>query len=231
MNPLVSVLIPTRGRTGSMLEAVASFWDMAENPEQVEVIVRVHEDDPGTVAWALDHKSRVRVVIGDSERGYGSMDHFANCMAAVSNGDWLFGASDDFRMLTRGWDRLVREALKDPRREMKLLTAKVVSWPESRIGIMSRGLYRAIGHLGMTEYADCYVDSLTHFAGVQEKVAIEMSETGLLPPVPRDRLKTWAEYRSAETAWCFDLDKRKLGAALGREITEKWTPLQAPEKP
>lgn len=232
VRPVCSVLIPTRGRPQVLLATIDSFLRTATEPERIEVILRVHDDDEETRSL-LSRKllNHVRVVIGDSEDGYGSTDKFINCLAAVANGDWLFPAADEFTMLTSGWDNLIRMRLSEPRREPWLLTAKVVQWPQSRIAIMSRGLYHALGHMGRTGYADCYIDSLTHFAGIQEPVGIELSEGGLPPPVPRDRLKDWAVYRSEETAWQFNVDKLKLGAVLKRPIREKWTPLNAPEQP
>jgi len=233
MNPLCSLLIPTRGRPESLQGAIDSFLGKASEPHRVEVVVRVHEDDVPTSWWTGSRDKRIRVVMGDSAEGYGSMDKFLNCIAAVAEGDWLFGVADDFRMLTQDWDRIIEARLKHPRQELRVLTAKVVGWPNSRIAIMSRGLYHAVGHMGRTEYADSYMDSLTHFAGLQEAVPILMEhfQGGLPPPVPRDRAKTWAVYRSHETAHDFRVDKTKLGAVIGRPITEKWTPLNAPEAP
>jgi hypothetical protein len=99
---------------------------------------------------------------------------------------------------------------------------------------MSRGLYRTLGHFGHTCFADCYIDSLTHFAQLQVASGLEVRDEGLPPPGDRTHetwMVNWANYRSAETAWCFDADKKKLGAVMGKPITVKWTPLDAPERP
>ncbi len=232
MSPLVSVMIPTRSRIESLTKTIASFLEMAAAPDRVEILVRVHEDDPATRTWAEGRDKRIRVVMGDTEQGYGSIHKFINCLAAVSNGDWLTSMSDEFTMLTQGWDELVRQQPLNPRKECRLLTAKIRHWPESRIGIMSRGLYRAVGHFGMTEFCDSYIDSLTHFAGIQVPVPIELQEGAQGPVLPRDRQRTWSQdYRSQETADCFAMDKIKLGAVLGKPITVKWTPLDAPDSP
>jgi hypothetical protein len=231
MRPVCSVLIATRGRVAKLEETIGAFFEMAREPDKVEMIVRVHDDDPETLEWSRKRDQHIRVVIGDTEQGYGSIDHFTNCMAAVSNGDWLFPSSDEFKMLTQDWDVVLKGWLADPRKELLLLTAKVATWPDSRIGIMSRGLYRVIGHFGMTEYADCYIDSLTHFAGLQARCDIRLQEGALGPVLPRDRARTWAEYRSEWVAHCFEVDKIKLGAVMGKLIAVKWTPMDAPEKP
>ncbi len=232
MSPLVSVLIATRGRVASLNKTIASFLEMAQAPDGVEILVRVHEDDPETRAWAEGRDKRIRVVMGDTEQGYGSVYKFYNCLAAASNGDWLFPSADEFTMMTQGWDEMVRPQLQCPRKECRCLTAKIVGWPQSRIQIVSRGLYRAVGHLGMTEFGDSYLDSLTHFAELQVPVPIELQEGRQMPVLPRDRQRTWSQdYKSQETADCFIMDKIKLGAVLGKPITVKWTPLDAPDSP
>lgn len=229
--PIVSVLMPTRGRVDTMQETVASYFEKATAPAQVEMLVRVHEDDAETRAWMDSRDKSIRVVMGDTERGYGSCDHFLNCLAAVSNGDWLWPCADDHRMLTQGWDEVLRQRLPEPRKTPMLLTAKVANWPNGRVPVMSRGLYRALGHMGLTGFADCYVDSLTHFAGLQEISGIEVQDKVLPPVCDRQTMEHWAIYKSAETAHCFEMDKKKLGVVLGKPIKVSWTPLDAPERP
>lgn len=229
--PVVSVLIPTRGRVARLEKTLAALWAKATDPTRVEIIVHVHEDDPETRAWAERRDKRVRMVMSDTAGGYGSVYKYINALASVSDGDWLMTMSDEYTILTEGWESILHKRLAQPRKECLLLTAKVTAWPDSRSAIMSRGLYHAIGHMGMTEYGDCYIDSLTHFAELQEKSGIEYEEGAMGAVCPRNRMKTWGEYRSRAVADCFEMDKKKLGAVLGKSITVNWTPLDAPEKP
>ncbi len=228
--PVVSLLMPTRSRTKMMQETVATYLEKATVPDHVEVIVRVHEDDLETVEWASKRDKRIRVVIGDTEKGYGSMDHFCNCMAAVSNGNWLWPAADDHQMLSQGWDEVLAQWPVDPRRTPMLLTAKVANWPDGRIPVMSRGLYSVLGHMGHTQFADCYMDSLTHFAGIKHVSGLEVRDVGLGDVVPRRVMEGWAIYKGVENCWCFEMDKKKLGAVLGKSLGN-WTPEQAPALP
>lgn len=232
--PLVSVMVPTRSRLKTMLNTISRFRELAKDPSRVEIIVRVHQDDPETLEWALGKHDGVRVVIGDTEEGYGSMDKFINCMATVSNGDWLWPGGDDHTLLSQDWDEVLAKRLARPREELLLFLGKVINWPNGRVPVMSRGLYRALGHFGHTCFCDCYIDSLTHFAGLQEWSGLEVRDEGLPPPGDRSCptwMGHWAVYRSAETAHCFEMDKRKLSCLMGKPITVKWTPLDAPEFP
>lgn len=230
MTPICSVLMPTRNRPELLQDSIDSFLQLAFHPQQVEIIVRVHDDDYGTLAWAGRRDRKVRVVIGDTEQGYGSLHKFMNCVAAMSDGDWLWPAGDDSRMLTAGWDRLLREHTLMPRETCTVLLPTVTNFPGRRYLVLSRGFYRALGHMGLTPHCDCYIDSLSHFAGVQEHIDIELED--MRPPYvsERDVPKTWAEYRSKESAHCFDVDKRKLGAVLGKNLGT-WTTSDAPAVP
>ena len=230
MTPLVSVLIPTRGRVAALQRTLASFWERALDPTRVEMIVRAHEEDEETRAWALGRDKRVRVVIGDTEKGYGSTDHYINCLAAVSNGDWLWPCADDHSVQTTHWDEVLAKRLREPRRAHALLTAKVVNWPDGRIPIVSRGFYRLLGHMGHTGFADCYLDSLAHFAGITEVSGLEVRDEGLPPTGDRATMENWAVYRGDENCWCFEQDKQKVGAVLKRKMAA-WTPREAPERP
>jgi hypothetical protein len=212
-------------------ETVASFLDRAQAPERVEVVVRVHEDDPETMEWALQRrdKKRIRLLVGDTELGYGSVDHFVNGLAAVCNGDWLWPGADDHKMQTSGWDECLRTALRAPRQELLLAVARVNNWPNGKVPILSRGLYTVLGCIGRTQFADTYVDSLTHFAGLQRRIPVEVRDDGLAGG-DRNALAGWAIYKGPENCWAFEQDKRKLGAVLGRSLGG-WTPAEAPATP
>lgn len=234
MTPICSVLVPTRRRRALLATVIESFLDTAASPDRVEILVRVHEDDQSTMEWVTWPRAKqVRVMIGDTEDGYGSIYKFLSCLAVMANGDWIWMGSDDTVMLTQGWDRILEECLGAQKAvdTCRMVTPLIVNCPQSTIPILSRGYYHALGHVGVCPHEDCYIDTLAHFAGIKSKVAIQTKNDNPEWTAARDIKKTWARYRSAETARLFEMDKRKLSAVLGRKITEKWTPLDAPEEP
>lgn len=223
--PICSILIPSRNRPQALQAAIDSFLATAADPSQVEIIVRVHDDDEATLEWAKNRAKGIRVIVGDTDDGYGSLSEFVNCMAAVSKGDWIWPAADDDRVRTQGWDRILAQRLTDPRHTCLLLDSSVEG---SRLCLMSRGWYRAIGYYGMTEHGDTYAHNLARTAGMQETVAIDFPNLHMRVVAARDRPRTWAEFRGEEIARCFNMDKLKLGAVLGRPITDTWTTSMAP---
>lgn len=224
--PTCSILLPSRNRVQLLKAAIDNFLDTASDPSRVEIIVRVHDDDPETLAWVKDRPRGIRFVVGDTDDSYGSMSDYVNSIAAVSKGDWLWPAPDDGKVQTQGWDKILEARLADPRHACLALWTLL---QPSQLNIISRGLYRAVGLVGMTEHCETYMQSLAKVAGILETVDINYPHFHIPSTAPRDRKKTWAEFRGEEVSRCFNLDKLKLGAVLGRPITDPWTPSMLPD--
>jgi len=227
--PFCSVLIPTRGRA-SLQAAIESFLRTADNPSAVEIVVRIHDDDPDSLAWAASrdrvrHGAPIRVIVGDTGDGYGSMHEFVASLCAASRGSWLWPSSDDWRSLTKGWDTKLAARCPNPLDTPLVLSSTV---PGRRLCLISRGLYHAVGHIGLTEHQDTYLFALADLAAIHETIDIDLEDSGLPEVGPRDRPKTWEQFRSAATAKRFNTDKLKLAAVLGRPIVSTWTTSDAP---
>lgn len=227
MKPICSILLPTRNRPQQLQETIASFLDLAKWPERVEILVRIHENDSDTRYWALGNK-RARVITGDDEDGYGSVYKFNNCLAAMSNGEWIWCGTDDAVMLTPHWDLILASHLPFPAEGCLLLTPTIVNIPERRIPVLSRGLYRVLGHVGLSPHCDCYLDALANFAGIRRTVEIRLKDHQSPDVAVRNVKQTWDQYRSEESAFCFTLDKLKIKAVIGKDLGQ-WTPKLAPE--
>lgn len=112
--PLVSVLLPTRGRPQDFCESVSSLYDLAIDKHAMEFIVKVDDDDQAT----LDALPRLQDLLGyqlkvlKSPRGggYKDMHLWVNEMSRMASGDWLFIWNDDARMMSNGWDEELRLA-------------------------------------------------------------------------------------------------------------------------
>ncbi len=230
MTPTCSVLIPSRLRPELLQKTIDSFLGNAANPDNVEILVRLHDNDEKSLEWAKTRDKRVRVVIGDTEDGYGSLYKFINSLAAMSNGKWLWVSSDDMHVLTKGWENVLMNSLSSPEKTCVLLTPRIRSFPDWRVPILSRALYEVIGGIAKSPHEDCYIDSLANMAGIRFVTPIELEIKQQEYCVPRDVKKTWGIYRSAEVAHKFNVDKIKLGAVLGKTLGS-WSTSNAPEIP
>ena len=55
---VISIILPTRGRTGGALQdSLKSLLDNATNPAKIEIMLGVDEDDKDTIDWVNDKAS------------------------------------------------------------------------------------------------------------------------------------------------------------------------------
>lgn len=212
MNPLVSILIPSRNRCETLKRTVWAFQSLASRLEQIEVIVRLHGDDEESLAWMREKPIAVRFIVDTAEGlGYESIGMFVNTLAACSCGDWLWPASDDMEILTPKWD-LAFEGLDG--KGIWLVNPVLNDHVGWRIPILSRGLYNAIGTCGETGHLDVYVDSLANRAGIVRKINLNLCHHGCAPPIKRDVPKTFGEFNSPANQSRMAMDLKKLKLAM-----------------
>lgn len=102
--PLVSVLLPTRGRPELLRRSVMSLLDLASTPGRVEILVAVDEDDDAT----LEMVGELPVHAFEFEpKGYPRLHEYVNELARQALGDWLLLWNDDAMMRTAGWDDVI----------------------------------------------------------------------------------------------------------------------------
>lgn len=112
--PLVSVLLPTRGRPEGLAHSLDSLFSLSHEPAQIEVLLKIDDDDGPThelvrrLRGALP--GQCRVFSGPRGNGYADMHLWLNQLAAEARGDWLMIWNDDARMATHSWDLFLKLA-------------------------------------------------------------------------------------------------------------------------
>lgn len=112
--PLVSILLPTRGRPDALRESVASLYETAGDRDSFEVLYAVDDDDqiPTLEAWDRivdDLGGRHRPKIFPQRHGYANLHEYVNVLAKMAEGKWLMLWNDDAIMQSYGWDWRIRE--------------------------------------------------------------------------------------------------------------------------
>ena len=114
----ISVGWITRKRSAQFVYSVCSFIQNARQPQLLELIFSIDDDDDETDkairdAWPFIKLSGVEVKIIKGKRmGYYNMDKYHRNAGKVFTGDCLIMASDDVICMTNGWDEIVRNAVK-----------------------------------------------------------------------------------------------------------------------
>ncbi len=165
MTPKISMLLPARGRPANLKLSVESVFDLAAKPDEIEVLVRLDDDDPYLAkeveilrVWSVRHVS----LYTGARLGYHRMHDYYNRLAQEAVGDWLFFWNDDIELRTQDWDRLLHEAplfsVQFPRRD-------TVKHADPTIPVVGRPIYEAVGRLSGNAYCDAWVSDISGYAG------------------------------------------------------------------
>lgn len=164
--PLVSVLLPTRGRVKWFRECIDSLHSLAKQPELIEYVIKVDVDDAASIeaARALQAMVPVRLMITPRGRGYMELNKYVGELAALARGDWLFIWNDDARMLTQDWDQVLLNCDLGtvPRfggnEDVCLLAPSVIEREASwEFPILRRKAFQLLGRFSMTYSNDSWI--------------------------------------------------------------------------
>ncbi len=111
LGPLISILLPTRGRVKTLQTSIESLLSKAYNYQNIEFLVKIDDDDKPTIEFMEDYsqflannKVDIRLFITPRGNGYGDIHLWLNELAKEAKGDWLMNWSDDCLMQSRSWD-------------------------------------------------------------------------------------------------------------------------------
>lgn len=168
MPPLVSVLLPSRGRPDSLRATIAGLRGLADDSDRVEVLVAGDDDDEDTPGAA--RAGGAVLLITGPRRGYARLHEYVNDLAGSARGRWLMLWNDDAAMLTDGWDRIISEQ----RTGQRVLCPTSNQEPLNTFPIFTRELYLLLGHVSVSPHCDSYLEAVSRPTGIEHRVPIEV---------------------------------------------------------
>lgn len=179
--PLVSVLLPTRGRSQSLCEAIDSIYSLAKDKGSCEFILKIDDDDLETqaTAKALSAIIPLKMIVSPRGNGYHDMHHWVNEMSSLATGDWLFLFNDDARMKTHDWDKLLTdmhvvesiEGISD----ICVLVLNTLNRPHAReFMLVRRSLYQILGHYSLSPHNDRWMYAVANMLNVTFEFQIDI---------------------------------------------------------
>jgi glycosyltransferase involved in cell wall biosynthesis len=168
---LVSILIPTRNRFDSLLEAVGSIVDKTKDLKRVEIVMRFDEDDENSLSRLEElptDKIDINIIIG-KRYGYEKLHKYVNEMCEETKGEFILWFNDDCIIETSGWDDVV-----EPYRGQI-----VCFYPNNKdtgsgniFPMISRKIYEITGHFSMAQQ----VDTWQHVVGKRADVVVRIED-------------------------------------------------------
>jgi len=157
---LISVLLPTRGRKEPLLNSIKSLLDLADKPDQIELLLGMDNDD-------LEHIEYVQKEILPNfpnaslfqfnRLGYKKLNMYVNTLAGLSKGHWIFVWNDDAIMQTKGWDTIIHSYNSHPMPLLRTIVAGMLTHPFSIFPIIKRKWYEIVGAVSLYTHVDRFV--------------------------------------------------------------------------
>ena len=153
MNPLLTLLLPTRGRNKYAKDVIDSYFDLSNNTDTLQIIVKTDHDDE--FDFKYNHPN-VIILKSDRLNGYPSLHTFANYMLKLATGTWISLGNDDALMRTKGWDKILGEQKVEP----ILLNTMSVYGETDIFPIIPTYICNKIGHFSLNAYTDRWLQNI-----------------------------------------------------------------------
>jgi hypothetical protein len=107
--PLLTILLPSRHRFDMLSHTIDTFIEKARDPRNLEIIIKLDEDDSETIKRIseLRSDSLIKIIISPRLNGYASLHEYTNEMVKLATGDWVLFTNDDSTMETAAWDTML----------------------------------------------------------------------------------------------------------------------------
>ena len=177
-NEIISVLLPTRGRTEVLRKSLKSLVEKATKPERIEILFGIDEDDTDTLDYIKDVISVDLKELGIESRasifkplGYENLHIYVNTLAGNAQGEWLFFWNDDCLMVSEGWD----EVIDQYNGQFKLLGPKDnhEGHPYAILPIVPKDWFILMGHLSQNAQNDAWLSHIAYMLDIFERVDFE----------------------------------------------------------
>ena len=175
---VISVLLPTRGRTDVLRKSLDSLVSKAKNPERIEILFGVDEDDLATIDYIKEEIAEDLKKVGIEARasifkplGYENLHIYVNTLAGAATGDWMFFWNDDCLMVSEGWD----EVIDQYNGQFKLLGPKDnhAGHPYAILPIVPKDWFILMGHLSQNPQNDAWLSHIAYMLDIFERIDFE----------------------------------------------------------
>jgi hypothetical protein len=174
----ISIVLPTRGRSDALERSIKSLIELADNPNQIQIMLGFDRDDNEGIAafkellqpW-LDEKSISYTAMSFEPLGYTRLNEYVNLLAKKSSSEWIVFWNDDAYMETKGWDTVIANYTG----QFKLLAFHTHrDHPYSIFPIVPRAWLDTMGYLSPHQISDAWLSQQAYMIDVWERIPVNV---------------------------------------------------------
>lgn len=175
---IISVLLPTRGRTEALKKSLQSLLDTASNTSRIEIMLGVDEDDTVVTEYIQTEIAPILQQAGVNCKaqvfkplGYDNLHTYVNTLASAATGEWLFFWNDDAIMLSDNWDNEICKY----NGQFKLLAPKDNhnGHPYAILPIVPIDWFKLMDHLSLNAQNDAWLSHIAYMLDIFERIDVE----------------------------------------------------------
>lgn len=177
---VISILLPTRGRTETLKRSLESLISKAAQPTRLELLLGLDEDDQATTEYIKTEIAPMLIKYNVECRanifkplGYENLHTYVNTLAGYSNGDWLFFWNDDAIMNSDGWDDIIRGY--DGQFKLLAPTDNHNGHPYAIFPIVPRDWYMLLDHLSQNAQNDAWLSHIAYMLDIFERTEVNVT--------------------------------------------------------
>lgn len=175
---VISILLPTRGRTTALKKSLQSLLDTAANPKRIELLLGIDDDDTAVKQYIQDEiapmlkqfqiECKAQIF---QPLGYDQLHTYVNTLAGSATGEWLFFWNDDAIMLSENWDTEIDKYTG----QFKLLAPKDNhdGHPYAILPIVPIDWFKLMDHLSMNAQNDAWLSHIAYMLDIFERIDVE----------------------------------------------------------
>ena len=168
----ISILLPTRKRLKLLKKSVDSLINNARNPEKLQFLFGVDEDDNETFLYLKRSKYPNQLALQFKPIGYENLHKYNNTLAGYATGKWIMFFNDDAIMDTKNWD----DKIMDFEDEFCLLRFKEqTNHPYSIFPCFPKEWYYLLDHISLHGQNDAWLSEVAYLLNIMRDVDIEVT--------------------------------------------------------
>ena len=203
---VISVIMPTRGRTEVLLNSLKSLVLNADDVSRMQILLAFDEDDSvgypyyeSTVRPWMEQVGVAHATWKSPRLGYRRLHDYYNFLAHQARADWIVGWNDDAVMSSQGWDSEIVTYTG----QFKLLAFRSNhDHPYAIFPVIPVDWINVLGHYSLHNQTDAWISQIAYALDIYEPIKsyVTHERADLVAGVAQDATYQEREYLEGDAS-------------------------------